>query len=90
VCHQEGVVEPITLALFLAAAHDRGRGDYLTAAATESKSAPFLMRMYIALRMVAELVDEGRRQWAISAADKELRHATVWASRIDDPPRICR
>jgi hypothetical protein len=72
VCHREGVVEPITLALFLAAAHDRRRGDYLTAAATASKSAPFLMRMYIALRMVAELVDEGRRQWAISAADTIL------------------
>jgi hypothetical protein len=72
VCHREGVVEPITLALFLAAANDCRRGDYLTAAAAESKSAPFLMRMYIALRMVAELVDEEHRKWAVSAAERIL------------------
>jgi hypothetical protein len=63
VCHSEGIVEPITLALFLAAEHDRRRGDYLTAAAVTSDSPAFLMRVYIALGMVAELVNEARRDW---------------------------
>jgi hypothetical protein len=74
VCHREGIVEPITLSLYFAAAHDRRRGDYLANAAIESDSSAFLMRMYIALRMVAELVDEERRQWAASLAEEILPH----------------
>jgi len=72
VCHREGIVEPITLSLFCASAHDRRRGEYLTNAALRDGSAAFLMRMYIALRKVAELVDEERSQWATSLAERVL------------------
>jgi len=74
VCHREGVIEPVTLALYLAAAHDRQRGDYLTEAAINSNSPAFLMRMYMALRMVEELVDEERRKWATAVAENLLPH----------------
>jgi hypothetical protein len=72
VCHKQGIVEPITLSLFYAAADDRQRGEYLTDAALSSDSAAFLMRMYIALGKVAELVDEDRRQWATSLKNRIL------------------
>jgi hypothetical protein len=72
VCHKQGIVEPITLSLFYAAARDRRRGEYLTDAALTNGSAAFLMRMYIALRKVAELVDEERSQWAASSAERLL------------------
>ena len=74
VCHKQGIIEPVTLSLFYAAAHDRRRGEYLTDAALSSGSAAFLMRMYIALVKVAELVDEERRQWATSLKNRILPH----------------
>jgi hypothetical protein len=72
VCHKEGIVEPITLALFYAVADDRRRGEYLVECALASASPSFLLRLFIAFDMVSQLVGDERQRWAQELIDSRL------------------
>jgi hypothetical protein len=64
VCHEEGIVEPITLAIyhFLQRDHER-LGDWLDEA-IERRSLPLLARIDIALRMLAHKGNAQVNSWA--------------------------
>jgi len=80
VCHNEGIVEPITLALFHAVVDDRRRGEYLVESALADGSPSFLLRLYIAFNMVSELVDEERQCWALGLIRD--RSSRGWSRRL--------
>jgi len=63
-CHNDGVIEPITLALIQAVVRDRDLAAFVVSDAIETKSVPFLARLHIAFKTVATFKDEGRRNWA--------------------------
>jgi hypothetical protein len=73
VCHNEGLVEPITLALTQAALRDRSVGEYLVSeAATRNGALPLLARLLVAFKVIVSLEDEGRREWARRLLDEEI------------------
>jgi hypothetical protein len=80
VCHKEGIVEPITLALYHAATSGPERGEYLVERALASGSLSFLLRLYIALNMVSHLVGQARQRWARGLVENQL------TPRIRDTP----
>jgi hypothetical protein len=75
VCFKEGIVEPITLAIMQAMAHDMDRGDYLVDEAVEMGSIPLLARVHIALEAISEFREAERRKWARALINKKIKPA---------------
>lgn len=70
VCHKQGVVEPIAFSI-LALLSSAGAGaTEVVEEAVRTVSLPLLMRMYIALGVLAESADAGKAAWAVRMRDE--------------------
>ena len=75
VCHEAGIVEPITMSMFkFLSAEGENAADWVRVAASR-ESLPLLMRTNIALHQVAELADAGKVEFAKRMLDDVIRPA---------------
>jgi hypothetical protein len=93
VCHNEGIVEPITFAMTQLMSFDTSRGDYLVAEALRERSIPLMFRLYTALQMISGFAGEERRTWAQDLLKRlkpflssKLLHGDTSEARRSKPP----
>jgi hypothetical protein len=73
VCHQEGIVEPVTLALMNATLSDRSVGEFFVEEAVRSRSTPMLARLHVVFGVITNLDPDDRRKWARRLLDEQIK-----------------
>ncbi len=72
VCHKEGIVEPITLALMNAMGRDLRLADHIISIAKEINNLPLFARLHIALSQLSFLKDRETADWASKALSNDI------------------
>lgn len=75
VCHEEGLIEPITYALMQALSRDQSFRDGIIEMAKERNSLPLFSRINIALLFLEQQADEELAAWAANVRSTEIQQA---------------
>jgi len=75
VCHQEGIIEPITLALLRTLRGDRENGQHIVDQAVQTQGLPLLTRLFTALTELSRSRDGEVKAWATDTLKNSIRPA---------------
>lgn len=72
VCHKEGIVEPITLALMMTISRDRERAKYIVQEALDRGNLALLSRIHVALDVLVRSSETDKASWASEVIIKKI------------------
>ncbi len=75
VCHEAGIIEPITSSLMRALRNDRETGEFIVREAVQSENLPLLVRLFTVLTELSQIKDKDVSAWARNRLDDAVRPA---------------